>query len=162
MSLTALKKGDTVILHMFTGIAVGVKEVLAADKTTVTLETRAGRAKFSRKTGKQIEPKAKSERFANYITEDDGSYQPASKPANKKKAKKADDKKAAKKSKAKSVEAEDEDEDDDDDDEPAPAPKKTKKGKPEKAAKGKSKKAKKSEPDDEDEDFDEDEYEEEE
>lgn len=157
MSLTALKKGDTVILHMFTGIAVGVKEVLAADKTTVTLETRAGRAKFSRKTGKQIEPKAKSERFANYITEDDGSYQPANKPTSKKKAKKADDKKAAKKAKAKAV---DEDEEEDEDEEPTPAPKKGKKAKAEKPAKGK--KAKKSKPDDEDEDFDEDEYEEEE
>lgn len=74
MSLAKLKKGDTVILHMFTGIAVGVKEIIAADKTTVTLETRIGEAKFNRKTGKQVDPEAKKPRFANYITEDDGSY----------------------------------------------------------------------------------------
>lgn len=157
MSLANLKKGDTVILHMFTGIAVGVKEVLAADKTTVTLETRIGKAKFSKKTGKQVEPKAKQERFANYITEDDGSYQPSGAQAtSKKKAKKAEDKKQTKKSKAKAEEVEDEDEDEE---EPEEAPKKSKAKKtPAKPAK---KSKKKPEPE-EDEDFDEDEYEEEE
>lgn len=101
MSLANLKKGDTVILHMFTGIAVGVKEVLAADKTTVTLETRIGKAKFSRKTGKQVEPKAKQERFANFITEDDGSYEPSGAQA----------KTSKKKSKPQPEEEEDEDDD---------------------------------------------------
>lgn len=90
MSLTNLKKGDTVILHMFTGIAVGVKEIIAANKTTITIETAKGKTTFSRKTGKQIEPEAKQERFANYITEDDGSFVPAKKrkkaPAKKKRA----------------------------------------------------------------------------
>ena len=148
MSLANLKKGDTVILHMFTGIAVGVKEVLAADKTTVTLETRVGKAKFSKKTGKQVEPQAKSERFANYITEDDGSYQPAEKPASKKKAKKAEDKKPAKKAKAKPEPEEDEDEEE----EEAPKPKKA----------SKAPKSKKKPAPAEDEDFDEDDYEEEE
>ena len=154
MSLTNLKKGDTVILHMFTGIAVGVKEVLAADKTTVTLETRIGKAKFSKKTGKQVEPKAKQERFANYITEDDGSYQPSgAQTPSKKKAKKSEDAKATKKTKAKVEEAEEEE----DEEEPEEAPKKAKK-KP--AAKPAKKSKKKPEPE-EDEDFDEDEYEEE-
>lgn len=146
MSLTSIKKGDKVILHMFTGIAVGLKEVIAADKATITLETRAGEAKFSRKTGKQVEPKAKSERFANYITEDDGSYQPAKK-ADKKKAKKADGKKAKK------AKPEPEDDDSEEDEEPEEKPAKKKA----KATKSK-KKAKKEEPD---EDFDEDDYEEE-
>ena len=149
MSLANLKKGDTVILHMFTGIAVGVKEVLAADKTTVTLETRVGKAKFSKKTGKQVEPQAKSERFANYITEDDGSYQPAEKATSKKKAKKAEDKKPAKKTKAKPEPEEDEEE------EEAPKPKKASKAPAKKAPKSKKKPAPA-------EDFDEDEYEEEE
>ena len=158
MSLATLKKGDTVILHMFTGIAVGVKEVLAADKTTVTLETRIGKAKFSRKTGKQVEPKAKNERFANYITEDDGSYVPSGAQAKaKKKTKKVEDKKQTKKAKAKAEEVEDEDEDEE---EPDEAPKKpVKKTAPKKTAKKPSKK--KPEPE-EDEDFDEDDYEEEE
>ena len=153
MSLANLKKGDTVILHMFTGIAVGVKEVLAADKTTVTLETRVGKAKFSKKTGKQVEPQAKSERFANYITEDDGSYQPAEKATSKKKAKKAEDKKPAKKTKAKPEPEEDEDEEE----EEAPKPKKASKTPAKKAPKPKKKPAPA-----EDEDFDEDDYEEEE
>lgn len=113
MSLANLKKGDTVILHMFTGIAVGVKEVLAADKNTVTLETRIGKAKFSRKTGKQVEPKAKQDRFANYITEDDGSYQPSGAQTKSKKKSKKTEKKPAKKTKAKPEPEEDEDEDDD-------------------------------------------------
>lgn len=158
MSLANLKKGDTVILHMFTGIAVGVKEVLAADKTTVTLETRVGKAKFSKKTGKQVEPQAKSERFANYITEDDGSYQPTGKPAPKKKSKKDEVKKPVKKSKAKS-EPEDDEEEEEDEVEEAPKPaKKTKKT----ASKAPAKKSKKKPEPEEDEDFDEDEYEEEE
>ena len=150
MSLANLKKGDTVILHMFTGIAVGVKEVLAADKATVTLETRIGKAKFSKKTGKQVEPKAKQERFANYITEDDGSYVPTgAKTPSKKKAKKAEDKKPSKKAKP-----EPEDEDEDEDEEPEERPAKKSKKTAAKPAK-KSKKTK-------DEDFDEDDFEEEE
>lgn len=160
MSLANLKKGDTVILHMFTGIAVGVKEVLAADKTTVTLETRIGKAKFSRKTGKQVEPKAKNERFANYITEDDGSYVPSGAQAkSKKKSKKVEDKKPTKKTKAK-PEPEDDEEEEEDEVEEAPKPTKKTKNAPSKAPAKKTAK-KKPEPD-EDEDFDEDEYEEEE
>lgn len=158
MSLANLKKGDTVILHMFTGIAVGVKEVLAADKTTVTLETRVGKAKFSKKTGKQVEPQAKSERFANYITEDDGSYQSTGKPTPKKKSKKDEVKKPVKKGKAK-PEPEDDEEEEEDEVEEAPKPaKKTKKT----ASKAPAKKTKKKPEPEEDEDFDEDEYEEEE
>lgn len=142
MSLANLKKGDTVILHMFTGIAVGVKEVLAADKNTVTLETRIGKAKFSRKTGKQVEPKAKQDRFANYITEDDGSYEPTGAQAKTSKTK----------AKAKAAEVE---EDEDEEEEPP---------RPAKKSKGKKKPAKKPQPkpeEDEEEDDDE-EYEEEE
>lgn len=153
MSLANLKKGDTVILHMFTGIAVGVKEVLAADKTTVTLETRIGKAKFSKKTGKQVEPKAKQERFANYITEDDGSYVPTgAKAPSKKKAKKAEDKKPSKRAKPE-PEEEDEDEEEEPEERPAKKSKKT-------ATKPAPKKSKKTKV--EDEDFDEDDFEEEE
>ena len=160
MSLANLKKGDTVILHMFTGIAVGVKEVLAADKNTVTLETRIGKAKFSRKTGKQVEPKAKQDRFANYITEDDGSYEPsgAQAKASKKESKKTEDKKSKTKAKAKAAEVEeDEDEAEDEEVEEAPA----KKTKSKKTAKKPAKKSKPVEDEDDEEDDDE-EYEEEE
>ena len=154
MSLANLKKGDTVILHMFTGIAVGVKEVLAADKNTVTLETRIGKAKFSRKTGKQVEPKAKQDRFANYITEDDGSYEPSGAQAktSKKKSKKTEDKKSKTKAKAAEVE-EDEDEAEDEEVEEAPA----KKTKSKKTAKKPAKKSKPVEDEDDDEEYEEDE-----
>ena len=159
MSLANLKKGDTVILHMFTGIAVGVKEVLAADKNTVTLETRIGKAKFSRKTGKQVEPKAKQERFANYITEDDGSYEPsgAQAKASKKKSKKTEDKKSKTKAKAKAAEVEEDEDEVEDEEEEAPA----KKTKPKKTAKKPAKKSKPVE-DEADEEDDDEEYEEEE
>lgn len=120
MSTTSLKKGDTVILHMFTGIAVGLKTILAADKTTVTIETGKGMTIFSKKTGKQIEPEAKSERFANYITEDDGSYVPTKKSAPAKKT----TKKVAKKEKSEPEEDFEEEDYEEAEEEEAPKPKK--------------------------------------
>ena len=155
MSLANLKKGDTVILHMFTGIAVGVKEVLAADKNTVTLETRIGKAKFSRKTGKQVEPKAKQDRFANYITEGDGSYEPSGAQA--KTSKKTEDKKSKTKAKAKAAEVEEYENEEDEEEEP-PRPAKKSKGK----KKAPAKKSKKSSDEEDEEEDDDEEYEEEE
>lgn len=96
------KKGETVILHMFTGIAVGVKEILKSDKKTITIETRSGEAVFDRKTGFQIEPPAKAERYRNYVTEDDGTFEEEKKSKKKaaaKKSSKKTTKKSAKKSK---------------------------------------------------------------
>ena len=145
--LKNLKKGDTVILHMFTGIAVGVKEVIAADAKTVTLETRIGQAKFSKRDGIQVEPAAKHARYANYITEDDGSFVPPER--GKKKTEKKPEKKAAKKVK-------DEEPEEAPEEEEAPAPKKAKKTE-KKAA---PKKATKKEPEPEEDEDSDDEYEE--
>lgn len=145
MSLANIKKGDTVILHMFTGIAVGVKEVVAADKATITVETAKGKTKFSRKTSKQIEPEVSNERYANYLTEDDGSFVP-----------RTPNKKAAKpKTKVKTKV---EDEDEEDEEEEVKPVKKSKAKVAEKPAKKSKTKAKPVE----EEDFDEDEFEEEE
>ena len=141
VDLSNVKKGDKVILYLFTGLACSVKEVLKADKNTITIETNRGLSVFSRKTGKMIEPEVKSERFASYITPDDGSFVPNSEKSSKKKAKKANDKKV-KKGKSKPVDDQDED---DDEDEPEAKPKAKKKPYP-----------------DEDEEIDEEEYEEEE
>ena len=152
VDLSNVKKGDKVILYLFTGLACSVKEVLKADKNTITIETNRGKSVFSRKTGKMIEPEVKSERFASYITPDDGSFVPNSEKSSKKKAKKAEDKKV-KKGKSKPVDDEDED---DDEDEPEVKPK-AKKSK----VKAKPKAKKKPDPD-EDEEIDEEEYEEEE
>lgn len=143
VDLSNVKKGDKVILYLFTGLACSVKEVLKADKNTITIETNRGPSVFSRKTGKMIEPEVKSERFASYITPDDGSFVPNSEKSSKKKAKKANDKKV-KKGKSKPV-----DEDEDDEDEPEVKPK------------AKKSKAKKKPDPDEDEEIDEEEYEEE-
>lgn len=141
VNLSNVKKGDKVILYLFTGLACSVKEVLKADKNTITIETNRGPSVFSRKTGKMIEPEVKSERFASYITPDDGSFVPNSEKSSKKKA---NDKKV-KKGKSKPV-----DEDEDDEDEPKVKPK------------AKKSKAKKKPDPDEDEEIDEEEYEEEE
>lgn len=85
-NLKNIKKGNTVILHMFTGLATGVKKVIAADKETFTVETNKGDMVFSKKTGKQIDPEPSSEKYANFATEDDGSFV----PKNKKKSSKAE------------------------------------------------------------------------
>lgn len=76
-SLTNIKKGDTVQLHLFTGVISGLKEVVAVSAKTVTVVRNDGvKVKFSVKTGKQVDPKPKNDRFSNFITEDDGSYVP--------------------------------------------------------------------------------------
>lgn len=149
------KKGDKVILKGFTGIKLGVFEVAAATKKTVTVMKRNGDEMiFDRKTGKQTNVEEGKEKYANSIIEDDGSYvAPATKGAAKKKA-------AAKKP-APVEDDEDEDEEDDEDEEEAPAPKKS--GKKAAAKTPAKKPGKKAAPvvdeDDEDED-DEDEFEE--
>lgn len=127
-----VKKGDTVILHMFTGIPVGVKQVIKADKKTFTIVTGKGDTVFDKKTGYQLEPECKSDKYRNYCTEDDGSFEDyrkgkATKPA----------KKTAKKTNTKKAKVEEEDEEDE---EERPAKKKSSKKPAKKAAPKKSKK----------------------
>lgn len=106
MSLATVKKGDTVILCMFTGVQVAVKEVTAATKTSISVETWHGEVKFSRKTGKQILPEPKNQRFANFIIEDDGSFVPLSERRAKAKAKREKEAAAGTKKPAKLTEEE--------------------------------------------------------
>ena len=148
-----IKKGDKVILKGFTGIKLGVFEIVAATKKTVTINKRNGdEMVFDKATGKQINVEEGKEKYASSIMEDDGSYvAPATRGASKKKAAK----KPAKKAK---VEEPEEDEEDEEDEEEAPAPKKSTK-KPAKAAK-KSKKPVEVEDEEDEEDEDEDEFEE--
>lgn len=148
-----IKKGDKVILKGFTGIKLGVFEVVAATKKTATINKRNGdEMVFDKATGKQINVEEGKEKYANSIMEDDGSYvAPATRGASKKK----EMKKPAKKAKVEEPE-----EDDDEDEEEAPAPKKSTK-KPAKAAKAAKKSKKPVEvEDEEDEEEDEDEFEE--
>lgn len=142
-----LKKGEKVILKGFTGIKLGVFEVTAVTKKTITINKKNGdEMVFDKKTGKQINVEEGKERYANSIMEDDGSYvAPSTKSASKKKAAK----KPAKKAKV------EEPEEDEDEEEEAPAPKKSTK-KPAKAAK----KSKKPVEVEDDEDEEEDEFEE--
>lgn len=170
MSLDKLKKGDKVILHMFTGIAVNCTEIVACDTKTITIKKKDGsKVKFSRKTGRQIDPKAKSEKFANFITEDDGSYDPENrttpKSGKKKPAKKSEPKKVTKKGKKPEPEEEPdegdyeepEEEEDDIEEEPEEKPVKKAAKKPsKKPAKKPAKKTPKEEDDEGDEEYEED------
>jgi len=71
MALKDVKKGDKVIMRLFTGAFSGVKEVEKVDKTGIYITTRKGLSKFSVKTGKMVEPAPKSEKYANTIEEYD-------------------------------------------------------------------------------------------
>lgn len=147
-----IKKGDKVILKGFTGIKLGVFEIVAATKKTVTINKRNGdEMVFDKATGKQINVEEGKEKYASSIMEDDGSYvAPATRGASKKKAAK----KPAKK--AKVEEPEEDEEDEEEEEEETPAPKKSSK----KSSKKPAKKAKKPVEEDEEDEEDEDEFEE--
>lgn len=147
-----IKKGDKVILKGFTGIKLGVFEVVAATKKTATINKRNGdEMVFDKATGKQINVEEGKEKYASSIMEDDGSYvAPATRGASKKKAAK----KPAKK--AKVEEPEEDEEDEEEEEEETPAPKKSSK----KSSKKPAKKAKKLVEEDEEDEEDEDEFEE--
>lgn len=77
MSLKDVKKGDSVILCGFTGMKLGVFEVIAAGEKNIRIKKKSGEMMiFSRKTGKQLNIEEGKERFANKIIVDDGSYIP--------------------------------------------------------------------------------------
>lgn len=101
------KKGDTVILCGFTGIKLGVFEVTAATKKTLTITKKNGDEMiFDRKTGKQINVEEGKEKYANRIIEDDGSYVAPTRTGSK-------NKKTAKKSIKKAAPVVEDDEEDD-------------------------------------------------
>ncbi len=131
------KKGDKVILRLFTGAFVGAKEIVKADANYIYLETRVGLAKFSRKTGKQVDPQPKNEKYASYIEEYDAAVEEEGikkRGLNTKKAETKPAKKAPKKA-AKVEEPEEIEDVEDDEEEEAPAPKKATKKVAKKAAK---------------------------
>ena len=156
-NLKNIKKGDKVIMRLFTGAFSGVKVVEKDDKDFIYFTTGKGMSKFSRKTGKMVDPAPKTEAYANYIEEYDEDVE-AEETAKKEEARKkratkpkkenAAAKTAKKSNKKAEPEEEDIDEDIDEEEEEAPAPKKR--------AVAKKKVAKKqAEEDDEDEDFEE-------
>ena len=157
-NLKNIKKGDKVIMRLFTGAYSGVKEVEKADKDFIYFTTGKGMSKFSRKTGKMVDPAPKTEAYANYIEEYDPDVE-AEEVAKKEEARKkrseklekekATAKAASKKAKKKAEPEEEEIEEDEEDEEEAPAPKKAAK----KVAKNKV--AKKQVEEDDDEDFEE-------
>lgn len=115
MSLKDVKKGDSVILKGFTGIKLGVFEVVKASEKTLTVEKKDGTLMtFSRKSGKQTNVEEGKEKYANSIMEDDGSYVP---PQRKKKAENDEEPKAKKKAAKKAKKKEEPEEELEDDDE---------------------------------------------
>ena len=112
------KKGDKVILMGFTGIKLGVFEVVSVTKKTITINKKNGDEMiFDRKTGRQVNVEEGKEKYANRVMEDDGSFvAPSTRGASKKAA-------AKKAAKAKPAPVEDdEDEDEDEDEEPVKKP----------------------------------------
>lgn len=147
------KKGDKVILKGFTGIKLGVFEVVSCTKKTVTINKKNGdELVFDRKTGRQINVEEGKEKYANSIIEDDGSFvAPSTRGASKKKAK-AETKKAKKSAPVEEDEDdEEEEEDDEEEEEPVKPAKKSAAKKPAPAKKAK----KPVEDDDDDDDFEE-------
>lgn len=128
-ALANIKKGDKVIMRLFTGAFSGVKEVEKADKSFIYFTTGKGMSKFSKKTGKMVDPAPKSERFANYIEEFDADVAKAEETKKSKGLKKAAKAKAVKaEAKAKATEEElEEDEEDLEEEEEAPKKKAAKK-----------------------------------
>ncbi len=159
-NLKNIKKGDKVIMRLFTGAFSGVKEVEKEDKDFIYFTTGKGMSKFSRKTGKMVDPAPKSESYANYIEEYDPDVEAEEvakkEEARMKRSENAKKEKAAAKAEKKKKKSKpepeeiDEDEDEEEEEEEAPAPKKKV------AKKAVKKAAKKSvEEDDDDEDFEE-------
>lgn len=135
------KKGDKVIVKGFTGIKLGVFEVISTTKKTITVLKRNGDEMiFDIKTGKQMNVEEGKEKYANSAMDDDGSFVAPSTAGSKKKTKKASAKKSAP-----VEEPEDEDEDEAEDEEEEKSVKPAKKAK-------KTKKAKKVVEDEDDED----------
>lgn len=151
------KKGEKVILKGFTGIKLGVFDVVAATKKTVTINKRNGdELIFDRKTGKQMNVEEGKEKYANSVMDDDGSYVAPTRSGS---AKKSSKKTAAKKSAPAPVEDDEDeeaDEDEDEEEEPKPAKKPSSKAAPAAKAPKKGKKAAPVVEDDDDEDDDDD------
>lgn len=99
-TLAKVKKGETVMLCVFTGMKIGPKEVTACDKSTITINHRKkGDMTFERKTGKLIRPLPENPKFSSFIEEDDGTFVRPKRKGNKNKAKEEEPVKKSKKKK---------------------------------------------------------------
>lgn len=125
-----LKKGDKCIVKGFTGIKLGVFEVAAASKKTITVMKRNGdELIFDKKTCRQVNVEEGKEKYANTIMEDDGSY-----TAPNRGTRKSADKKTSKKAKPEPAPVEEDEDEEEEEEAPAPT-KKSKKAAPAKKSK---------------------------
>lgn len=68
-SLKKIKKGDKVILHLFTGAYVGTRTVEMADETKIGFTNKDGKKMiFDKATGKQKKPEPRKDQYASFIT----------------------------------------------------------------------------------------------
>lgn len=75
-TLADLKKGDPVVVKLFTGVPISKKVVYqVADTFIVTEMDGLPGVVYDRETGKQIDPVPDNVKHACYITVDDGSYE---------------------------------------------------------------------------------------
>lgn len=109
-NLKSLKKGDKVILRMFTGAFVSAKTVEMADEKRIGLTNSSGKKMtFSKESGKQISPAPKSDRFASYVEVYDPEVEAEEKAKKNKPHTKKGEKKQPVSKKAKPVSKEDDD-----------------------------------------------------
>lgn len=117
-NLKSIKKGDKVIMRMFTGAFVDVKVVEMADAKKIGFTNKNGvKMVFDKATGKQITPEPKNPKYANFLDEYDEKVEADAvkkRSAGLKKAQSAPKKKKAEKPQPKQEVAEDFDEEDDD------------------------------------------------
>ena len=103
-NLKSIKKGDKVMLRMFTGAFVEAKTVEMADAKKIGFTNKAGvKMVFDKETGKQVTPEPKSEKFANYLEAYDADVEAAELAKKAKKTKATEEKAAAKAKPAKAV-----------------------------------------------------------
>ena len=116
-NLKSIKKGDKVILRMFTGAYVDTKTVEMADAKKIGFNAKNGtKMVFSKETGKQVSPEPKNDKYANYLDEYDAVVEAEEAvKKNKPKTKKADKTKATAAKKSTKSKAEPEEVEDDDD-----------------------------------------------
>lgn len=147
-TLAKVKKGETVMLCVFTGMKIGPKEVVACDKSTITIHHNGkGDMVFNRKDGKLIKPLPNNPKFASFIMEDDGTFVRPTRKGSKNKV--------VKRAKVEPVRDDDEFDEDEVEEEEEPAPKKrSKKPEPKKAKKKKPEPE--PEPEDDDDEWDDD------
>ena len=110
-NLKNIKKGDKVILRLFTGAFVGAKVVEIADAKKIGFTNSAGvKMTFDKATGKQLTPAPKKPQFASFLDDYDEKIEKEEAAKKVRKPKKKEEKATTKKAKPSKKKAADDDE----------------------------------------------------